>query len=84
VTLCSSCNHPRLLHDSWGCRAKCDCGVSIIYLTPGPLGDGTLDEQKTVLEQGKMFDRGSDRLGESLIRAMYDRVIAEVATEQGR
>src|SRR5690606_28420946 len=28
------CGHPRLLHDSWGCRStNCGCRVSIIFLT---------------------------------------------------
>jgi hypothetical protein len=81
VTICPTCNHPRLLHDSWGCRTKCGCGVSIIYLTPGPLGDGTSEEQKSLLNQGNVFDASSDRLRESVLREMYNRAVTERATE---
>lgn len=82
MTFCPTCDHPRLLHDSWGCRTKCGCGVSIIYLTPGPLGDGTSEEREALLEQGKLFDKSSDRLGESTLKVLFARTVAERTEEQ--
>ena len=77
VTTCRSCGHDRLLHDSWGCKTKCGCRVSIIYLTPDPLAKRDEAVEREILKMGNQLDGQTDRLGESHLRELFERAVAE-------
>ncbi len=70
---CHVCGHPRLLHDSWGCRHECSCGVSIIYLTP-QLAGSTLDPVvvEKLIKQANELVVQQDRVEESHIRGLVE------------
>jgi hypothetical protein len=74
---CHACGHKRLLHDSWGCREICGCGVSIIYLTPHPRqpGDDVVEEE--IIAEGNKLAVERDRTEESRIKMMQERQIAD-------
>lgn len=79
MTNCHVCGHPRLLHDSWGCKEECRCGVSIIYLAPQPSSKSRDHEvEARLIEQGNELVRQADRLGESHVRSMLELEIPRV------
>lgn len=81
MTSCQSCGHDRLLHDSWGCKLRCTCGASIIYMTAL---FSVLDQagQAEAIKQGNELVEEADRLEESHISALRSRATAEGMPEQ--
>lgn len=75
---CPSCQHPRLVHDSWGCKLQCSCGVSIIFLTLLLFSRPEMAVEE-LIEQGNLFVREIDLREESRVEEMNRRSILEVA-----
>lgn len=79
MTVCQSCLHNRMSHDTWGCRLKCGCGVSIVYMTEkfssGPPDQAAIDQSNALVAE-------ADRLEESRIKALRQRAVDETLPEQ--
>lgn len=68
------------MHDSWGCKYRDGCGVSIIYLTPAPSTKPAqidLEAASLLIAQGNVLDVQADRVEESKLRRAIDRARQE-------
>lgn len=79
MTNCPSCQHPRLVHDSWGCKLQCSCGVSIIYLTPLLPSQPSDDSETKLIEHGNAVVQQVERRRELEIEELHRRAILELA-----
>lgn len=77
MTNCHVCDHDRMLHDSWGCKMKCLCGLSIIYLTPNLYADPLDQMDQEAIGQANAVVAEAERLAESHIRELHERALAE-------
>lgn len=79
MTNCPSCQHPRLVHDSWGCKLQCSCGVSIVYLTPLlPSQPDRVTEDK-LIEHGNALVLEIERRRELEVEELHRRAVLELA-----
>lgn len=70
------CGHERLMHDSWGCKHRDGCGVSIIYLTPAPSAKPVNHDHEAAAElikHGNALAIEADKLEESRLKKVYER-----------
>ena len=71
---CPYCPDDRLMHDSWGCKTKCGCRVSIIYLTNNLFAEpADKDKEQEILNRGKALIAELDRHGEDYISRLIQR-----------
>jgi hypothetical protein len=64
------------MHDSWGCKYRDGCGVSIIYLTPKPSTKSVvvdLELSALLIAQGNVLDVQADQVEESRLRRAMER-----------
>lgn len=79
MTDCPSCKHPRLVHDSWGCKLQCSCGVSIIYLTPLLPSQPDRASQDKLIEHGNALVQENERKRELEIEELHRRAVMDLA-----
>ena len=77
MTTCPWCHCDRLMHDSWGCKKKDGCAVSIVHITPIWPSQKKSDPARNqeIIDQGKALDAEEDRVSESHVRMIADRVL---------
>ena len=69
MIICQTCDHERMMHDSWGCRAGCDCKVSIVFVTIRHFTVTRLDCEAVV----GIDSREEDDLEELRRRSLFER-----------
>lgn len=75
---CPTCGHSRLVHDSWGCKTKCGCSVSIVYITPNLFVEVVnKSEEQDAIDQGNLLDVQADKVEEYRVRMIARRAAAE-------
>lgn len=80
MTVCTACGHPRLVHDSWGCKMGCSCAVSIIYLTALLPSQSDRSTENEAIDLGNRLVRQADSEERSRLEELYGRTILEQTT----
>ena len=73
MKICPYCDHERMFHDSWGCKVRCGCEVSIIYITSHPTEIADSSRDAEILKKAKELVATEDLVQESNIKMLRQR-----------